>query len=288
MMRLILLFILILFFRIINVKAQVFDPQTEWYYCQTGFPPDGERCHIFDFDQVSGDPQDTLVATFKSIFGALRVKQHDQKVWINDTLNYDFGRNLNDTFFIRDFFEDLDWYVLDSIKVKSLFGRDRIVQFISNNDDKKVMVEGLGTAVFFDEERLEEIDYFFDPGIVKVNFIADPALSFSYFNDGQNKIATFPNKGCETCDKVVMIEEVTQITPQYDLKIANELLTISGLTGPSIIQLYNTSGQLLQNIEKVDAEVEISLSNQNAGVYFLRIVNMENGKVSTLRFVKSD
>ncbi|MBK8632267.1 MAG: T9SS type A sorting domain-containing protein [Saprospiraceae bacterium] len=74
----------------------------------------------------------------------------------------------------------------------------------------------------------------------------------------------------------------------YDVQFSNDFLSVSGNTSLSIFQLFNASGQLLQNIKSDQAEVEISLSNQNVGFYFLKIVNMENGKVSTLRFVKGD
>ena len=281
MMRLILLFILILFFRIINVKAQVFDPQTEWYYCSIYFPPYPESCFIEKLQNTRWE-KDTLKAEY---FGG-SLSQYGRQVWFEGYKWYDFDLKVGDTLFWSEYSE----MVIDSLKTIDIFDKNRSVQFghMSSSWFPIVLVEGIGALEFyFNAESFHKYSYFIDPNLA-YTFIVDPKPILNYLKVDQTLYRLLGDVNCESCDKLVPNQEISHQESSYDVEFSNDLLSISGLTGPSIIQFFNTSGQLLQNIEKADVEVEISLSNQNAGVYFLRIVNMENGKVSTLRFVKSD
>lgn len=285
-MKPIILINLILLTLSVTANAQVFSPGAEWYYCQHGEPFANDRCSIFKLNQVSEETQDTFLGTFNTYFGKLIVKQYGKKVWFNDILNYDFELSQGDTIRIRYDFGDIEKYQIDSTNVEYIFGRDRIVQFISLNNRQKIMVEGLGTAGFLEGRNLESLDYFFDSGIIEVNYRGDPSLRFSQFKDEEIHIVPDQFKTCYACDQLLPVKEDSRTEPSYKMHLSNDILTISGLNSPSVLQLFNTSAQILKNIKSKEAEVEVDISNLVAGIYFLKIINMDNGKASSLKFVK--
>ena len=281
MMRLILLFILILFFRIINVKAQVFDPQTEWYYCSIYFPPYPESCFIEKLQNTRWE-KDTLKAEY---FGG-SLSQYGRQVWFEGYKWFDFDLKVGDTLFWSEYSE----MVIDSLKTIDIFDKNRRVQFghMSSSWFPIVLVEGIGALEFyFNAESFHKYSYFIDPNLA-YTFVIDPKPVLKYIFVDQNLHGPIGDLECESCEKLVSNIEQTFSTPNYDIQISNDLMIISGLKGPNTFQLFNVAGQLLQSIKSDQAYVEVNLSNQNAGVYFLRILTLENGKVSTLRFVKGD
>lgn len=280
MIKSLLFLTLLLLFNIIPLDAQVFDPETEWYYCSIYFPPNAESCNMSKLENQRWE-NDTLKCDF---YGGLLV-QNGRKVWVNENLWYDFDLGVGDTLFWTSF-----EMAVDSVKTKFIFGKARNVQFgtIGSNPNPKALVEGLGALeYYFDDESFEKYSYFLDPDLA-YTFVIDPKPVLKYIFVDQNLHGPIGDLECESCEKLVSNIEQTFSTPNYDIQISNDLMIISGLKGPNTFQLFNVAGQLLQSIKSDQAYVEVNLSNQNAGVYFLRIVNMENGKVSTLRFVKGD
>ena len=67
---------------------------------------------------------------------------------------------------------------------------------------------------------------------------------------------------------------------------SNGIVFLELLTG-SVIQLYNTSGVELIQIETMNPEIQLDLSSYNNGVYYLKISNSSGTSIVKLILIKS-
>ena len=261
-------FFLMLFFGI-TCSAQVFDFDTQWYYCQAGFVNVTERCSMAEL-QYTETKNDTLYGVFIDQSKRHEVKQVGKKVWFDGLKIYDFDLKVGDSLTIRDYDGYAGKYLLDSIQTKFIYGKNRTLQFT----DIYVLVEGIGTAFHYDGKFYK---FHFDQG--ELFIIADPTrtLKFIKFEDDIEK---FAEDNCSACDALVNNLEVTQSS---SLSIypnpVSDWLYINGVTGENFA-IYDQLGKLLVK-QKFSEQNGIDVSSLLPGVYVLLIDdNM------TTRFVK--
>lgn len=264
-----------------TLSAQVFDTQTTWYYCQPMFPPNPEKCYIFKLENASWN-RDTL----NNDFGNIKVKQFDKKVWMDGKLHYDFNLGAGDSIRIHLDVGEETIFFIDSVKTSSLHGKNRLMQFIHSGDINMVLVEGLGTGRFIKEEFINSTDFFLDQGFAYINSIADPSLGLTYFEDGDIIYGPLGFGECYSCDQSVSLKENTSSDISLLLHSQEEIISIKGLLGQSIIQIYNASGQLHYTTKSQSQTEEISIAELRAGVYFVRISKANSRETTTLKFVK--
>lgn len=271
-----------------KLKAQVFDPETKWYYCVAAFPPNDERCAVLGFGGPGIQNQDTLSLLFDTMYASLHVVQIGKKVWLDSVLNYDFGLSTGDSLELRHLQTETATYHVDSVGSAHLFGRERIIQFVSRDYFMMVLVEGIGAAAQLPGVGLDNLNYFLDPGMVWPNLVTDPGLFLSYVYDEYRLNGPLIYGQCYACTQLVPVNEESLSKQEFAISTMGKTVFLSGLSSPGLLQIYTVTGQLVFYTEIRESQMEIALPYCNAGIYYCKISQPTRGRTQSQSFVLLD
>ncbi len=259
-------FFLMLFFGI-TCSAQVFDFDTQWYYCQAGFVNETERCSMADL-QYTETKNDTLYGVFIDQSKRHEVKQFGKKVWFDGLKIYDFDLKVGDSLTIQNYDDSIEKYLIDSIQTKFIYGKTRTVQYASSF----VIMEGVGT-----ENHLNPNSFFFNQ--FEATIIADPSRMLQYLKYEDEFVALEP-EACTACDALVtnLVHTETIKLNIYPNPVSDRLY-LNGVSGENFA-IYDQLGKLLVK-QKLSEQNGIDVSSLLPGVYVLLIDDS-----MTTRFVK--
>ena len=257
---------LMLFFGI-TCSAQVFDFDTQWYYCQARFVNETERCSMAELKYIE-TKNDTLYGVFIDQSNQHEVKQFGKKVWFDGLKIYDFDLNVGDSLIIQNYNGSIDKYLIDSIQTKFIYGKTRTVQFAANF----MTIEGIGTAL-----RNEPTRFYFNQ--VELSVIADPARMLQFLKYEDELVALEP-EACTACDALVtnLVNTKTIKLNIYPNPVSDRLYLI-GVSGENFA-IYDQQGKLMVK-QKLSEQNGIDVSSLIPGVYVLLIDDS-----MTTRFVK--
>ena len=278
----------VLFFLLLAVagsaKAQDYEPiiqeGNEWHTLDVivnpGFPPNhhySTLVHWISDDTLVDGVRYTKVLETRNGEGTPRLatllREEDGKVWkrksATDILIYDFTAQVGDTLRFGDFHE-FDYFVVDSISIEQIGGRDRRKFWFGLEYDitgEPVAIETWTEGIGSDMGLLFSGWYYVSGGYYR-------ALCFH-----QNGELLWQNEYYGTCMIDAVEEEVAPAVSVYPNPVS-ETVSIEGLE-PAEVQVYNTLGQMVKTVK--DSH-EINMAGLPQGDYLLRIADAE-GKVYT-------
>ena len=259
-------FFLMLFFGI-TCSAQVFDFDTQWYYCQARFVNETERCSMAELKYIE-TKNDTMYGLYVDFDEEHEIKQFGKKVWFDGVKIYDFDLKVGDSLTIQNYDGSIEKYLIDSIQTKFIYGKTRSVQYASSF----VIMEGVGT-----ENHLNPNSFFFNQ--FEATIIADPSRMLQFLKYEDELVALEP-EACTACDALVtnLVHPETIKLNIYPNPVSDRLY-LNGVSGENFA-IYDQHGKLLLK-QKLSEQNGIDVSSLLPGVYVLLIDdNM------TTRFVK--
>ena len=269
-------------------KAQDYEPiiqeGNEWHTLDVivnpGFPPNhhySTLVHWISDDTLVDGVRYTKVLETRNGEGTPRLatllREEDCKVWkresATDILIYDFTAQVGDTLRFGDFHE-FDYFVVDSISIEQIGGRDRRKFWFGLEYDitgEPVAIETWTEGIGSDMGLLFSGWYYVTGGYYR-------ALCFH-----QNGELLWQNEYYGTCMIDAVEEEVAPVVSVYP-NPASETVRIEGIE-PTEMQIYNELGQLVKRVRNSN---EINVADLAEGVYFLRITDV-NGTMKTKRIM---
>ncbi len=250
------LFFLMLFFGI-TCSAQVFDFDTQWYYCQARFVNETERCSMAELKYIE-TKNDTMYGLYVDFDEEHEIKQFGKKVWFDGLKIYDFDLNVGDSLTIQNNNNSPDRYLIDSIQTKFIYGKTRIVQYAEDF----VIIEGIGTS-----RNLSHNSFFFNQ--FELFYIADPARMLQYLKYDNELVALEP-EACTACDALVtnLVHTETIKLNIYPNPVSDRLY-LNGVSGENVA-IYDQLGKLLVK-QKLSEQNGIDVSSLLPGAYVLLI-----------------
>lgn len=271
---------------ICSLKAQSFDPQTRWIYCQDLFS-EGDKCTIEHFEN-STMVNDTMKAEYVKQDVRVQVAQFGKEVWIDGKKAYDFGLQPGQNIELQYLNDEYVVATIDSVKILPVFGKSRTVQYATvAGKGVFVFVEGLGTLNHWNENSdLESMTYTFLQDLLW--FIVDPPKELNYLDLEARIFGPISTNDCESCSQAVSNKDSELSQLAFQQFPDQNMIAVTGLSEPSIFRVYNVKGQLLQQLQSQQAEVNISTSAFRTGIYYLKVSGKETGKERSFQFVNID
>lgn len=268
-------------------KAQDYEPiiqeGNEWHTLDVivnpGFPPNhhySTLVHWISDDTLVDGVRYTKVLETRNGEGTPRLatllREEDGKVWkresATDILIYDFTAQVGDTLRFGDF-QEFDYFVVDSISIEQIGGRDRKKFWFGLEYDitgEPVAIETWTEGIGSDMGLLFSGWYYVSGGYYR-------ALCFH-----QNGELLWQNEYYGTCMIDAVKEEVAPAVSVYPNPVS-ETVSIEGLE-PAEVQVYNTLGQVVKTVRDAN---EINMEGFAEGVYLLRITDKEgNGYIKKI------
>lgn len=263
-----------------SLSAQVFDTQTTWFYCVPVFVNPPEVCKVLKLENMEV-VNDTIYCEILDI-DVITMKQFGKEVWISGDKKYDYSLKVGDSFLL-----DKTYTInIDGVENQHVFGKDRIVQYAHHGspNDGLVFVEGIGASSFETGQKLEELSYVINPDLLFI--LADPTPQLKFMKVGSEVFASGNDSNCEMCAQVVSNKNISLAGLSLTVIASTDILQVSGLSGPSSIQIFNASGQLQSTTPSKSQTEEISISGLGTGVYFVKVLKLDTKETGTLKFMK--
>ena len=263
-------------------KAQDYEPiiqeGNEWHTLDVivnpGFPPNhhySTLVHWLSDDTLVDGVRYTKVLETRNGEGTPRLatllREEDGKVWkrksATDILIYDFTAQVGDTLRFGDFHE-FDYFVVDSISIEQIGGRDRRKFWFGLENDitgEPVAIETWTEGIGSDMGLLFSGWYYVSGGYYR-------ALCFH-----QNGELLWQNEYYGTC-MIDAVEEMDISPISLYPNPTSEVVHIEGVEAAEV-QVYNSFGQLVKTVHDAN---EIPVAALPQGVYLLRITDTD-GKV---------
>lgn len=263
-------------------KAQDYEPiiqeGNEWHTLDVivnpGFPPNhhySTLVHWLSDDTLVDGVRYTKVLETRNGEGTPRLatllREEDGKVWkrksATDILIYDFTAQVGDTLRFGDFHE-FDFFVVDSISIEQIGGRDRRKFWFGLEYDitgEPVAIETWTEGIGSDMGLLFSGWYYVSGGYYR-------ALCFH-----QNGELLWQNEYYGTC-MIDAVEEMDISPISLYPNPTSEVVHIEGVEAAKV-QVYNSFGQLVKTVHDAN---EIPVAALPQGVYLLRITDTD-GKV---------
>lgn len=297
--KLLLLIFSILFIQGIN--AQKYEPMlgdtTLWYVLYDGtyvyYAIDdtvfnNKTYKILNMTYGRLKPSEDIFSADKTTFGYIREDTLKKKIYMlpyqvsnQDTLEiiyFDFSLSENDSLLLYDLnYDSIGYFRVDSIRNFNTLAGNRRAFYLNNPKniswENPIWVEGIGTLGNIELRDLPPQWY----GYGELN---------CFFKDNIHIYQSELSMSQDSCLVFISSVEKLNSNPEitiYPVPATSEINIKTNNIFPFAFYLFNLEGKVLISINN---QTNLDISNLSPGMYFYKLINMDNGKVHCGKILK--